>query len=186
MADGMTIDVYRRIFVFFSDNFLTSILGEDVCVPKKLSLSMCIYHSLHHLLLIRCCRWKYCKCSTSNRLLEKNAGMPNLYLVRVRKMSIVHMCFSEIKVDCIRVSTIPIKTVIDDHIQRLFDALLGSLRRSVQSDITEIESFVTEALATLSQRPQTVEEIGEANVKHMEFTKRKKEVLLNFCFMPLI
>jgi len=86
------------------------------------------------------------------------------------------MCSSEIKVDCIRVSAIPIKTIIDDHIQRLFDALLGSLRRSIQSDITEIESFVTAALETLSQRPQTVEEIGEANGKHMEFAKKKKEV----------
>jgi len=95
-------------------------------------------------------------------------------------MVVIYVFFSEIKVDCIRVSTIPIKTVIDDHIQRLFDALLGSLRRSVQSDITEIESFVNEALETLSQRPQTVEEIGEANVKHMEFTKRKKEVLQKF------
>jgi len=95
-------------------------------------------------------------------------------------MMIFRVFFSEVKVDCIRVSTIPIKTVIDDHIQRLFDALLGSLRRSIQSDITEIETFVTEALETLSQRPQTVEEIGEANVKHMEFTKRKKEVLTKF------
>jgi len=92
----------------------------------------------------------------------------------------VCVCFSEIKVDCIRVSAIPIKTVIDDHIQRLFDALLGSLRRSIQSDITEIESFLTEAMETLSQRPQTVEEIGEANGKHMEFTKRKKEVRQRF------
>ena len=83
---------------------------------------------------------------------------------------------SEIKVDCIRVSAIPIKTIIDDHMQRLLDALLGSLRRSIQSDINEIESFVTTALETLSQRPQTVEEIGEANGKHMEFTKKKKEV----------
>jgi len=90
--------------------------------------------------------------------------------------------FSEIKVDCIRVSTIPIKTIIDDHIQRLFDALLGSLRRSIQSDITEIESFLTMAMEMLSQRPQTIEEIGEANGKHMEFTKRKKEVFAKFRF----
>jgi len=94
----------------------------------------------------------------------------------------VHVCSSEIKVDCIRVNALPIKTIIDDHIQRLFDALLGSLRRSIQSDITEIESFVTAAIETLSQRPQTVEEIGEANGKHMEFTKRKKEVVIYSLF----
>jgi len=92
---------------------------------------------------------------------------------------VVDVCFSEIKVDCIRVSAIPIKTIIDDHIQRLFDALLGSLRRSIHSDITDIDSFVTAALETISQRPQTVEEIGEANAKHMEFSKRKKEVTIS-------
>jgi len=92
------------------------------------------------------------------------------------------VCSSEIKVDCIRVNAMPIKTVIDDHIQRLFDALLSSLRRSIQSDITEIETFITAALETLSQRPQTVEEIGEANGKHMEFTQKKKEVCQKFQF----
>ena len=86
------------------------------------------------------------------------------------------MYFSEIKVDCIRVSTTPIKAIIDDHIQRLFDALLSSLRRSIQTDITEIDTYLTTAMETLSQRPQTIEEIGEANTKHVEFAKKKKEV----------
>jgi dynein heavy chain 2, cytosolic len=90
------------------------------------------------------------------------------------------VCFcktSEIKVDCIRVSAIPIKSIIDDHIQRLFDALLGSLRRSIQADVTEVDTFLTSAMETLSQRPQTIEEIGEANAKHIEFAKRKTEVI---------
>lgn len=91
-------------------------------------------------------------------------------------------CISEIKVDCIRVSCIPIKSIIDDHIQRLFDALLGSLRRSIQTDVTEIDSYLTEAMDTLSQRPQTIEEIGDANVKHVEYAKKKKEVCLS-CLM---
>ena len=83
--------------------------------------------------------------------------------------------------DCIRVSAIPIKSIIDDHIQRLFDALLGSLRRSIQTDVTEIDLYLTEAMETLSQRPQTIEEIGDANAKHMEYVKKKKEV----CFSAL-
>jgi len=113
--------------------------------------------------------------------------LPNLRSVTsVSKRRIICLRFSEIKVDCIRVSAIPIKTVIDDHIQRLFDALLSSLRRSIQSDIAEIESFVNGALETLSQRPQTVEEIGEANGKHMEYAKRKKEVAEKFHFCTYI
>ena len=70
----------------------------------------------------------------------------------------------------------PVKTVIDDHIQRLFDALLNSLRKAINTEVTDIDSFVTNAMETLSNRPQTVEEIGEANAKHSEFSKKKSEV----------
>lgn len=97
----------------------------------------------------------------------------------IEKTNTLIYCFcetSEIKVDCIRVSAIPIKSIIDDHIQRLFDALLGSLRRSILADITEIDTYLTSAMETLSVRPQTIEEIGEANAKHVEFAKKKNEV----------
>lgn len=36
------------------------------------------------------------------------------------------------KVDCITVNCEPVKNVIDDLIQRLFDILLSSLRKSIQ------------------------------------------------------
>lgn len=75
------------------------------------------------------------------------------------------------------VSTTPVKAVIDDHIQRLFDALLSSLRRAINTDVTEIDTFLNEAMETLSTRPQTVEEIGDANTKHTEYAKKKNEVL---------
>ena len=80
--------------------------------------------------------------------------------------------------DCITVNCTPVKAVIDDHIQRLFDALLNSLRKSIAADVNQIDSFVSGATDTLSQRPQTVEEIGEANSKHSEFSATKKGVSL--------
>lgn len=86
-------------------------------------------------------------------------------------------CFSsQIKVDCITVNTNPVKAVIDDHIQRLFDALLNSLRKAISTEVNTIDAFLKEAMETLSKRPQSVEEIGEANGKHSEFLKKKKEV----------
>ena len=106
------------------------------------------------------------------------------YFLRLKSLH-----FSEIKVDCIRVSTTPVKSVIDDHIQRLFDALLNSLRRAVTSDVNTIDTFLTSATETLSERPQTVEEIGIANAKHTELSKTKKEVsvalLLPLCYSTL-
>ncbi|XP_022324921.2 cytoplasmic dynein 2 heavy chain 1-like isoform X2 [Crassostrea virginica] len=83
---------------------------------------------------------------------------------------------SQIKVDCITVNTNPVKAVIDDHIQRLFDALLNSLRKAISTEVNTIDAFLKEAMETLSKRPQSVEEIGEANGKHSEFLKKKKEV----------
>lgn len=40
---------------------------------------------------------------------------------------------STIHIDCITVSTLPVKATIDDHIQQLFDALLSALRRAISS-----------------------------------------------------
>ena len=88
---------------------------------------------------------------------------------------------SQIKIDCITVNTTPVKGVIDDHIQRLFDALLNSLRKSISSEVNTIDTFLKEAMETLSQRPQSVEEIGTANAKHAEFMKTKKEVSIVHC-----
>ena len=63
---------------------------------------------------------------------------------------------SEIKVDCLTVSTAPVKATIDDHIQTLMDTLLLTLRRSAMSDINTIDKFITDGMDMLTTRPQTV------------------------------
>ena len=83
-----------------------------------------------------------------------------------------------IKVDCISVSTSPVKSTIDDLIQQLFDALLTSLRRSITNEVQIIDTFLTSATEALSSRPQTVEEIGEANAKHAELATEKLKACL--------
>ena len=95
---------------------------------------------------------------------------------KVYNMSFSLLYSSQAKVDCITVNLMPVKAVIDDHIQRLFDALVNSLRKAINNEVNEIDTFVTSAMDTLSQRPQTVEEIGDANAKHTEFAKKKQEV----------
>ncbi|KAG8452968.1 hypothetical protein GDO86_004684 [Hymenochirus boettgeri] len=84
---------------------------------------------------------------------------------------------SSIKVDCMTINCNPVKTVIDDLIQRLFDSLLISLKKSIQAHLHEIDVFVTEGMESLSSRPQTVEEIGEANMKHTHLKLKKPEIL---------
>ncbi len=46
----------------------------------------------------------------------------------------VCVCSTE-KVDCITVNCEPVRVAVDDLIQRLFDALLTFLRRSIQGEI---------------------------------------------------
>ncbi|XP_071483964.1 LOW QUALITY PROTEIN: cytoplasmic dynein 2 heavy chain 1-like [Diadema antillarum] len=86
----------------------------------------------------------------------------------------------QIKVYCVTVSTGPVKATIDDHIQRLFDALLSSLRRSITESVTEIERFLKEGMEALGTMPQTVEEIGNANAKHAELESKKPEIRPKF------
>ncbi|XP_062407923.1 dynein cytoplasmic 2 heavy chain 1 [Sardina pilchardus] len=84
------------------------------------------------------------------------------------------------KVDCVTVNCEPVKAAIDDLIQRLFDTLLASLRKSIQGHTQNIETFVAQAMETLSERPENIEEIGEANIKHGELQAKKPEILPQF------
>ena len=104
---------------------------------------------------------------------------------------------STIRIDCITVSTLPVKSSIDDQIQQLFDALLNSLRHSIAQNLQvsththshplflaptiisppqSIDAFLSEARESLSVRPQTVEEIAQVNTRHAELARKKPQV----------
>ena len=55
MADGMTIDVYRCIFVFLLI-FCDLHTGRRHLYTDETSPSVCICHSRHHRLMICCCQ----------------------------------------------------------------------------------------------------------------------------------
>ncbi|XP_072467338.1 cytoplasmic dynein 2 heavy chain 1 isoform X1 [Notamacropus eugenii] len=84
---------------------------------------------------------------------------------------------STVKVDCLNINCNPVKTVIDDLIQKLFDVLVVSLRKSIQAHLHEIDSFVTDAMEVLTVMPQTVDEIGNANLQYSKLQERKPEIL---------
>ncbi len=73
-----------------------------------------------------------------------------------------------LKVDCISVSTAPIKATIEDHLQRLGDLLTSSLKRAAQEHLAAVEAFLTGALAELELKPETIDEIGRANQAYQE------------------
>ncbi|XP_059035365.1 cytoplasmic dynein 2 heavy chain 1 isoform X5 [Mustela lutreola] len=84
---------------------------------------------------------------------------------------------SAVKVDCLNINCNPVKTVIDDLIQKLFDMLVLSLKKSIQAHLHEIDTFVTEAMEVLAVTPQSVEEIGDANLQYSRLQERKPEIL---------
>ncbi|KAI8842138.1 dynein heavy chain and region D6 of dynein motor-domain-containing protein [Chytridium lagenaria] len=67
---------------------------------------------------------------------------------------------SVIKVDCITISTAPVKATIDDHLQRLFDCLLNALRKAINNHLQEIDS--------------------EANTRHEELAGAKAKISHHF------
>jgi dynein heavy chain 2 len=85
--------------------------------------------------------------------------------------------FSEVKLDCIVVNTAGVRSAVDDILQRLFDTLLWTLRHSINTDLQQISQFLNSAITTLSSRPQSVEEIAEANAQHSRFTKTSKQAI---------
>ncbi|XP_040316731.1 cytoplasmic dynein 2 heavy chain 1 [Herpailurus yagouaroundi] len=84
---------------------------------------------------------------------------------------------SAVKVDCLNINCNPVKTVIDDLIQKLFDTLVLSLKKCIQAHLHEIDAFVTEAMDILTVMPQSVEEIGDANLQYSRLQQRKPEIL---------
>ncbi|KAL3981549.1 Dynein heavy chain N-terminal region 1 family protein [Acanthocheilonema viteae] len=83
---------------------------------------------------------------------------------------------SEVRLECILVSTSAVKIAIDDMLQRLFDTLIWTLRYSINNEIHDINRFLNQAIEVLSSRPQSIAEIAEANQKHIEFGKSNKEM----------
>ncbi|KAJ3088912.1 Cytoplasmic dynein 2 heavy chain 1 [Quaeritorhiza haematococci] len=87
---------------------------------------------------------------------------------------------TSIQVDCISVSTVPVKAAIDDQLQRLFDSLIVALRKAIVHHISTIESFVNRGMEVLSKRPENLSEISDANVKHEELSTAKAGIRTEF------
>ena len=73
------------------------------------------------------------------------------------------------KVDCLLVSTSPVKSAIENQLQQVFDMLLDSLKTRTLANIQEVSSYLMAASDNIEAMPQTVQEIGEANARLMVF-----------------
>ncbi|KAE9420714.1 hypothetical protein Angca_008064, partial [Angiostrongylus cantonensis] len=84
---------------------------------------------------------------------------------------------NEIRLDCIIVSTTGAKTAIDELLQHVFDTLVYTLRLSINTKLQNIQQFLTQAIDVLSSRPQSIDEVAEANARHVEYGLTNRKVL---------
>jgi len=67
-----------------------------------------------------------------------------------------------VKIDCFTISTVILKSVIEDQLERLSDALVIALRRKAMEEAKTVTGFLDQALEKLNVRPDTVQELGKA------------------------
>jgi len=84
-----------------------------------------------------------------------------------------------LRVDYVTISTLPVKLSVDDHLQQLYDFLLGAQRHSIQEDFNRTTNFLTGAKESRNIKPQSVEEIGEVDQKHSKLLAKKPEVYVH-------
>lgn len=69
------------------------------------------------------------------------------------------------KVDCLLVSTSPVKSAIEDQLQQLFDTLLDSLKTRTLTEVQDLSEYLSAASENIEAMPNTIKEIGEANAR---------------------
>uniref|UniRef100_A0A7S1KS08 Cytoplasmic dynein 2 heavy chain 1 n=1 Tax=Percolomonas cosmopolitus TaxID=63605 RepID=A0A7S1KS08_9EUKA len=84
------------------------------------------------------------------------------------------------KIDCFNVSTERIKATIEEHLQKLGDILVKTLRESAEKHLKSIEAFVDKARERLDQDPHSITEIGEAHEYTQQLNVDKHAIFLEF------
>ena len=77
------------------------------------------------------------------------------------------------KIDCCTVSLIPFKGFLEDLTQRVQDAILLTLRRSLLGEFKEVDQYLEQSNERLSTRPHTIAEIGAAKRQWKEIDDKK-------------
>eukprot|EP00727_Mastigamoeba_balamuthi_P008574 m51a1_g4339 putative cytoplasmic dynein 2 heavy chain 1 isoform x1 (4695) ;mRNA; f:164362-180818 len=98
---------------------------------------------------------------TEENLKETADWEYNFKLIKQKRLEAEKLPKSR-RIGCIAISFAPVLASIEDLMQRLQDALVNSLSKSIRQSISDVEGFVDSAVDKLSQRPTSGEEIAEA------------------------
>lgn len=80
------------------------------------------------------------------------------------------------RVGCFNVSLVPLKTIIEDHIHRLTEALLTSLRNSALADLQTVDAYINTSMQRLTNLPNSPETMGQAKKDWKVISDQKSEM----------
>eukprot|EP00438_Fugacium_kawagutii_P026834 Skav224731 [mRNA] locus=scaffold699:573890:588190:- [translate_table: standard] len=81
-----------------------------------------------------------------------------------------------VKIDCFTISTVILKSVIEDQLDRLSDALIIALKRRASDEAKAVIQFLEEGLEKLNIRPDTVQELGKAQEDAKQLMEQHHEI----------
>jgi hypothetical protein len=77
------------------------------------------------------------------------------------------------KIDCITINVVPFKGGVEDVFKKLSEALVETLRDSIEKEKDEVEGFIDDGTNKLNVNPKSVAEIQELNSTVMEIEAAK-------------
>ncbi|KAG2426397.1 hypothetical protein HYH02_014824 [Chlamydomonas schloesseri] len=83
---------------------------------------------------------------------------------------------NEVRIECYKVSLAPVKGSIDEHMKKLQDTLVASLRRKTVAEKDQIEDFMKNGRELFTRQANTVEDIGLAGQEAKGLTAKLTDV----------
>jgi hypothetical protein len=77
------------------------------------------------------------------------------------------------RVGCFVVSLVPLKTAVDEQLERFGVSLTDHLRSSAATELQGVEEWLTTAMERLSSRPDTIAAMTEAKVHWQQLAEQK-------------
>jgi dynein heavy chain 2 len=100
----------------------------------------------------------------------------NFQVVRQKRKELKKLPDS-FKVDCFNINLVPFKGSIEDLLRRLSDALVDSLKDSLERDAQQVQDFISKGLKKLNSNPTSVEEIEQMHNDAIQIGMEKEAMV---------
>ena len=76
--------------------------------------------------------------------------------------SSLSLSFSHHQIDCYKISLLPVKAAVDEHMKKLQEALVTCLRRKTLAEKEQVEDFMKGGKDLFTREAYSVEDIGKS------------------------